>query len=612
MVISMILLVTKIIGFLKLRMISGYFGASRELDLFWAASLVPDTIFNILIAGSINAAVIPIFAEVKHIKGERKLVKLFAMTAFFISLILLLITSIAFVYAQGSAELLVNGFQIDMHWQIKDWVILNINHFVEPMLKGLTAVDLTMLVKLSRILLLSPLLLSMSALISSFLQVHKQFFITTVAPFVYNLSFVLIIVVYAKITGNTPTAYTLAWTIVLASLMHLLTQLPLLFNFVNKSLKIDSLSDINGKTLYYYKEVKRMLLLAVPRVLGILGEYINLVINTIRGLGLAEGALSANKYAISLYALPGQIFASAIAQVTLPNLSEHFAKGDKKSFINAFNKALRWTMFIMLPAATILLVLRLPIVRIVYGTGEFDWWDTIVTSWALALLSGAVIGQSVVALVMRAFFAMKETWLPLIATVISVIVNVVATYYFINFFSHYLDWRPIFEQIGSQLSIGMGEAGVTGLFETIGSFISDLGVWLTTRNEYDFAVGGLSLGLTVTFLVEMVIGMIFLQRRMKIFSWKETWSPIIEMFFASIAAGVAMYGAYRFFELLLDTSYVFNLIITFVGAVSVGGVVYLIYAWFMDIPEMLDIWKFIQKVPFLNRIKFKRRKSKRR
>jgi len=591
-IISFILLLTKVVGFLKLRMISGYFGASRELDLFWAASLVPDTIFNILIAGSINAAVIPVFAEVKHLKGERKLVKLFAMTAFFVSMTLLLITSVAFVYAESTAGLLTDGFTVTFFGH--SWII-------KPMLEGLTSDNLSMLVQLSRILLLSPLVLSISALISSFLQVHKQFFITTIAPFVYNISFVTVIMAYAKITNKIPTAYTLAWAIVLASTMHLLTQLPLLFNFVRKSLNILSISDINGKTLYYYKEVKRMMLLAVPRVLGILGEYINLVINTIRGLGLAEGALSANKYAISLYALPGQIFASAIAQVTLPNLSEHFAKGNIKQFKKSFNRALRWTMFLMLPSAMVLLVLRLPIVRIVYGTGEFDWWDTVVTSWALALLSGAVIGQAVIALVMRAFFAMKETWLPLIATVVSVIVNIVATYYFINFFSHYLDWRPIFEQIGSQLSNSIGDAGVSGLFATLGSFISDLRIWFTTRSDYDAAVGGLSLGLSVTFLVEMVFGMYFLQRKMKIFSWKETWDPILEMAFASIAAGFAMYGTYRLFELLLDTSYVLNLILTFVSAVSVGGIVYLIYAWFMDIPEMKDVCGLVGKMHFVKK-----------
>jgi len=609
-IISFILLLTKIVGFLKLRIISGYFGASRELDLFWAASLVPDTIFNILIAGSINAAVIPVFSEVMHLKGERKLVKLFAMTAFFVSMILLLITTVAFVYAEGSAGLLANGFNVNLHWHLWSWNILDIHTFIAPMLKGLTSVDLSLLIKLSRILLLSPLVLSISALISSFLQVHKQFFITTIAPFVYNISFVTVILAYAKLIGKTPTAYTLAWTIVLASTMHLLTQLPILFNFVKKSLKISNISDINGKTLYYYKEVKRMMLLAVPRVLGILGEYINLVINTIRGLGLAEGALSANKYAISLYALPGQIFASAIAQVTLPNLSEHFAKGNLKEFIASFNRALRWTMFLMLPSAMILLVLRLPIVRIVYGTGQFDWWDTIVTSWALALLSGAVIGQAVVALVMRAFFAMKETWLPLIATFISVIVNLIATYYFINFFSHYLDWRPIFTQISTQLSTGVGEAGVSGIFSTLGSFWSDLGVWFTTRSDYDAAVGGLSLGLSTTFLVEMFIGMYFLQRKMKIFSWKETWKPISEMAIASIVAGFAMYGAYRLFELLLDTSYVLNLIITFIGAVSVGGIVYLVYAWFRNIPEMKDICGLISKISFVKLIFNKSKRCK--
>lgn len=587
MVISVILMITKIVGFLKLRMIAGYFETSRDLDIFWAASLIPDMIFNILIAGSINAAIIPVFSEVMQKKGERKLVKLFALTTFFITLLFLLASTIAYIYAEPLA-----GFMAQ-----KD-----IFHLLGTGADGLSTYEIQSLVKLTRILLLSPLLLSVSALISGFLQVHKKFFITSIAPFIYNLSVVLGVVAYHRYTGLEPTTTTLAWAIVVASALHLFTQMPLVLSFMRRHLKIRDFSAINGKSNFYLKEVLRITRLAIPRILAISGEYINLTINTIRGLSLVEGALSANKYAVSLYALPGQIFASAIAQVALPNLSDLYAKEDFDGFKKAFNRALRWTLFIMFPAAVTLLVLRLPIVRIVYGTGEFGWWSTIVTSWALALLSGAVIGQAVVALTMRAFFAMKETWIPLIATAISIVVNLFVTYYAINFFSHYLDWRPILTQIGHQVSSGIGEGGAAGLWETLMSFVRDLGVWMTTRNQYDAAVGGLSVGLTATFLTEMVFGIYFLQRKMKLFNWKETWHPILDMFFATIAAGFAMYGAYRLFEMLLDTSYVANLFITFFGSLGAGGVVYVLYAWFMDMNEIVEIWSFIKKLPVIRKV----------
>lgn len=587
-IISLILFATKIVGLIKLRAISATFGATRETDLFWAASIIPDTLFNILIAGSINAAVIPVFSDVLHKQGEKKLVKLFSMLTLYLSLILLLLATIAFIYAPLIAE------------------FMSSRGLFTALGSGLGSVapeELSLLVKLIRIMLLSPVLLSISAIIAAFLQVHRNFFITTLAPLMYNLASVIIITQYQNVFGHTPSVSTLAWAIVVGSVVHILTQLPILYGFIKEFLHIDHVKNIKGSATFYFGEVMHIFKLSFPRMLGIMGEYGNVAINTMIGLSLREGALTAYRYAMSLYVLPSQIFATAIAQKALPDLAQFYAEGKMKEFKASFNKALRWTLFLMIPAAISLFVLRLPIVRLAYGAGEFDWWATVVTSWALALLGGAVIGQSVVAISMRAFFAMKETRMPLIATAVTIVVNVITAYYFTNFFSHYMDWRPILFQIGNQLAQGVGEGGAGGFFTTLQSFASDLGVWFTTREDYDAAVGGLSLALTASFLAEMVVSLALLQKKAKLMSFNDTWRPIIKMVSAGIPAGLIMYVVYRLCEMLLDTSYVANLLITFVASLGSGGLVYVAYAWFMDIPEIHDIINAIVKLPPLKRFK---------
>ena len=107
-VIAGILFVTKLLGFVKFRLIAGYFGASKELDIFWAAFLIPDTLFNILIAGSVNAAIIPVFSDVLYKDGEKRLVKLMSATIFAMSIIFVLLSVLIFIFARD-----VSGFLVD-------------------------------------------------------------------------------------------------------------------------------------------------------------------------------------------------------------------------------------------------------------------------------------------------------------------------------------------------------------------------------------------------------------------------------------------------------------------------------------------------------------------
>ncbi|GAB4156659.1 MAG: murein biosynthesis integral membrane protein MurJ [Candidatus Dojkabacteria bacterium] len=578
-IIAIILLLAKILGFIKFRIIAGLFGIQRELDIFWAAFVIPDTLFNVLIAGSINAAVIPVFSGVLHKDGEHRLVKLFTVTTTVLSALLLLLVALAYIWTpEISLFMATHGFLGDVN--LKDVPLLD--------------AEFKSLVDLTRIMLISPFLLSISAIITSFLQVHKRFFVTTIAPLLYNAGFIwgalLLVQKYNMgIRG-------LAWSVVLGSFLHIAIQLPVLNEFIQKKLNIHTLGIKNGRAAFYLKEVAKMAKLAIPRTLGLIGEQINVVINTIISFSLTSGALSAYRYALSLHLLPVQILGAAIAQVALPEFAELYAKNDISGFKNKYNKAIRQTFYLIMPAVMILVVLRLPIVRLVYGTGEFNWLATVVTSWCLALLGVAVISQAVVAITMRALFATHSNWLPFITTLITVVINIAASYFFTNFFSHYMDWRPIVAQILRQLADGLNGVGGATVGSTVGSFATDLGKWFTTRNHYDAAVGGLALSLSLTFFIEMLLNFAFLQSKVKVHTWKETWYPIVKILLASFAMMLSMYPIYRYMDLWLNTAYTINVIITLGVTVFIGSCVYVILSWVQDIEEFEEMVSIIPRI----------------
>ena len=104
-----LLLITKVLGFLKLRIIAQLFGATHELDIFWAAFTIPDTLFMIIVAGSLNAAIIPLLASVLHKEGERKLNEFFTNLMIVISSIIVFIAVLLFIFAPQLTSFLIRS-----------------------------------------------------------------------------------------------------------------------------------------------------------------------------------------------------------------------------------------------------------------------------------------------------------------------------------------------------------------------------------------------------------------------------------------------------------------------------------------------------------------------
>jgi putative peptidoglycan lipid II flippase len=583
-----LLLLTKILGFFKLRIIAQLFGASHDLDIFWAAFTIPDMIFLVIVGGSINAAIIPIFTDELYGNGKKSLDDLFNKIVLLFSGIILILTLLLFIFTPQIAQWLMSSNQASIIFGSST---------------NLQAADIPRFIDIMRVGLISPFVLGLSSFVTAYLQVRKQFFVTSLAPIFYNIAMIIFPIFFVK--SFNMGIYGLAWSSIVGSILHLVVQIPLFIKYYKES-KTRPIKSLRGilKDSAVIKAIK----LATPRILSILGEQFNVVINTIISFTLTAGTLSAYKFAYSLHMFPINIIGSAVAQVTLPDLAQLNKERGKRKFREILNNAIQFSMYLVLPIVVILVILRLPIVRLTYGTGAFDWQDTLLTSWCLVLLSLSIIGQTLMQIVMRAFYALKDTWKSLIITVIGIAINLLFVYFLTNFFSHYYDWRIILEQIYYQISHANG----AGVLPVVKSFFTDLWSWMTVRGNSTLAVGGLAVGVSMTYFVETIVGFSYLNKvtEVKLISWQETLKPLFLKIVNALIMATGMYFVFKIFDWQLDTTRTVWVALLTATTATYGGISYLLGSYLFKIKEFGHVKKYILTLYDNLKRRLKRRNEK--
>ena len=384
-------LVSRLFGLLRDRLLASHFGASTELDIYYAAFRLPDFIYNILIVGAISASFIPLFAE--HFAKDKEKAWQYASNLLnFILLGLTVLSVVLIVFARPIVSLIAPGFDA-------------------------RAFDLT--VQLSRIMFLSPLLLGISSIISGILQYFKRFFIYSLAPILYNIGIILGIIFFLPPFGLKG----LALGVALGALFHFLIQL-FLVRAVGFSWR--PVLDIKDKSLW------QTLTLMVSRTISSISSQINIWVITALASLLAAGSIAIFNLANNLSYLPIGIFGISLAVAVFPNLAKSEAEKNKEQFFSDFSQGFRLIFLITFPLSFIFYLLRAHIVRVVLGAGEFGWIDTRLTAASVGLFSLSIFAQSLIPFVARAFFAIKDTKTPTILTIIFVITNILLALVFMR------------------------------------------------------------------------------------------------------------------------------------------------------------------------------------
>ena len=369
-----------ILGLLRNRLLAGSFfgGAEHQLDAYFAAFVLPDTVFQLLILGALSAAFIPVFTNyLRRDQSEAWHVASAAMTGILFSF--LLISAVLFIFAVPATRLLVPDFP--------------------PDLIRLTA-------SLTRIMLAGQFFFALSAFMTGILQSHHRFLLSALAPLLYNLGIIIGIVALSPVIG----IYGPAVGVVLGAFLHFIVQLPLALKL---GFRVRFTADLN------HQGVRRILRLMPARTVTLgLGQQLDKIIATAVASSLAAGTLAIFNFARQLYILPVTMFGATVGQASFPALSRAREDG-RDRFTATIAMTLLQLLFFSFPAAALLLVLRVPAVRLAFGARQFPWEATLLTGKAAALFALAIPAQAGSQLLTRSFYAAQNTKTPLITAVIS-------------------------------------------------------------------------------------------------------------------------------------------------------------------------------------------------
>lgn len=386
-IISLAGIASRILGLFRDRILAGQFGAGDTLDAYYAAFRIPDLIYNLMIVGALSAAFIPVFTELVTENREKDAWKLSSGLMILLLLAVGALSIFLAIFAPVLMKLITPGFSGEK-------------------------MELT--VMLTRIMFLSPILLGISGIFGGMLVSFKKFLIFSLAPIFYNVGIIIGAVFFVKWFGPIG----LAWGVVLGATLHMLIQYP--------SVKVSGFHFYPiCMDVFKNPEVRKVLRLMVPRTLTVAVTQINLTIIPIFASTLAAGSLAVFSFANNIQSAPLGLFGVSFSIAVFPALSAYAALKKKEDFINAFSRTFRQILFFVIPLSVFIIVLRAQTVRVLLGSGKFDWNDTISTFQILAILTASLFAQSLLPLLTRAFYALQNTKTPLYIALISEIFNII-------------------------------------------------------------------------------------------------------------------------------------------------------------------------------------------
>lgn len=498
---------SQILGLIRQRMLVGIYGPSNTLGVYLASSRLPDLLFQVIIAGAISSSFIPIFADFLAQKKEEEGFK-FASSLIIIGLLIFLFISvILFIFS---------GF---------------FSHLVAP---GFSAPDLVLMSNLTRIIILGEIIFMLASFFSAVLQCYNHFFITGIAAASYNLGIILGIIFLSKSFG----IYAPAIGVIIGSFLFAILQVPFL--------------RISGFKLKLNVDVKNFGVVQIfhlmwPRTISLATFQIGslLTVSLISFLHDPGRSYVIFDYAQTLAFAPVGLIGQSLSQAAFPVLSRERVK--LAEFKETFSTSFTQMLYLILPLSIVFIVLRIPLVRLIYGASQFDWAATVLTGRTLAIFSISLFAQSLIYLVSKAFYALHDTKTPLIVGIISTLFMLIGSFMSIFYFK--------------------GDIQAIAVFYTLSSFINFFILLICL----DRKVGGFN----------------------NFFFIKNSW----KIFLSAFALGLALYLPIKLLDqLVFDTTRTINLLmLTGISSLS-GFLIYMFLTWFLNVKEASTFILLFKKI----------------
>ncbi|MCY3912162.1 MAG: murein biosynthesis integral membrane protein MurJ [Chloroflexi bacterium] len=378
------ILVSRVLGFVRQAAINAEFGVGPEADAWFAAFRIPDTIFMLLAGGALLSAVIPVYAEVKARGDPQALGR-------FVGRIGALVAGASAVLAGISALL------------------------AEPLMRvvapGFPDATVALATDAARWLMISPVVLAMSAVAKAALQAERRFALPALSPLLYNLGIIAGALGLARVFGLTG----LVWGTLIGTGLHLLVQtpgLPAIFGAGEATARRFNYKSWHPGAAWADPDVRKVIRLMVPRMLGVAVLQASLIYINILASLQGPSAVAVLNNAFLLMLLPLGVFGMALGEATLPDLAHRWISGDRAAFARRVHGVGRIVLFLSVPAAVVLAVLAEPIVSVAFERHAFDARATELTANALRFYAVGLAGHAAVEVLVRGFFAMHDTRTP--------------------------------------------------------------------------------------------------------------------------------------------------------------------------------------------------------
>ncbi len=380
MLLSFMIVMTSLSGFLRYRILAGYFN-KEELDIFFASFRIPDIIFEILITGALTSTFIPIYVKYKNNKKE-----LSENISSIINLIFILLTVFVVI------------------------VSIFLNQIIPILTPGYDLVKMEKIIGLSRLLLLGQLpFFVLGNFLTGIGQANKTFFLSALAPIVYNIAIILTTIFFY------PTLYLLApiWGVVIGAFLLFVIQIPIFFN-----------SDFNYQ--FILKKTKGLIeftRMVIPRAFTVVVAQIDATIDLTLTTLLGSGAYTVFYLAQHLQLLPVSVIGIAFGQASLPYLTEMFHEKKLEEFKKIISDSLLNLFYLTIPIAFFFIFARTPLIRLFFGGQKFDWEATVLTAVTLSYFSISLPFHGCYYFLTRCFYSMHDSRTPFYVSLFSILVN---------------------------------------------------------------------------------------------------------------------------------------------------------------------------------------------
>lgn len=376
---------SQLLALVREKLIAYQFGASQPVDIYVAAFRIPDLLFAVFTSILSVYVLIPFLAERVLLNIEKARELMDAVFTWFLAGYGALALALC-IFARPVAALFFPGFD------------------------GAAQEELVLLM---RIVLAQPFFLSLSSLFGVITQLHRKFVLYAISPVLYNIGIIVGVVVLYPTMGLAG----LAVGVVLGAILHMSVQVPFLFH---SGLAPRITLKANGALLF------AILKSSVPRALTLLLQQLVLLALTGIATLMSVGSVAVLQYGYNLQSVPLAVIGVSYAVAAFPTFAKLYSEGDRDAFLAHVYAALRHIIFWSMPAIALFIVIRAQIVRVVLGSGAFDWNDTRLTAAVLALFILSLVAQAAHNLIVRAFYAGGNTRTPLLVTVTSSVGIIIA------------------------------------------------------------------------------------------------------------------------------------------------------------------------------------------